>query len=1230
MATYRTKFQLTFDDVKGNSRTVEILKKNYFGQIYEMIGTGEPVVIKWENDDDFYNSIIGSTCTLNLLVTDSDNYDDFMNFDEREFKVRVSSGFADSGDVADIIWNEEETLFNEANNIWSSEGDVDIYWEGFLVADTYREQFISKPYVLTLTAIDGLGTLDAFDAPNGAIALDSNDNPETSDSSQSNYDTAFYYIYKILQNLDLNFDIAIQNKIRKNFSVDTLTIFHDIFLNEFSLMDNFSKKNAKEILENILRITNSRIYQANGSWYITSNANVYDERVVPVLTTTQLPFTPVVVTNDASSITNTSMTLNGEITDDFNLSIIERGFYFGTSTNYLNNTKTAEGGTTVSAFTASQTSLTAATTYYITAYASNSAGESVGATKTAITSGTTTTLAPTFNCLIAGLNINNGTVGETVTGTTVYGTINSISPSTYQNGNTVYTATIAVPSGYSNTGSTINCTDSATGTVPLFTCSIANVSVPNGVTGQTVTATLDEGTVSSITPSTYQSGTNTYTVRVNVPSGYSNTGSSIDCTDTATGTTVLPTFTCTDASLSIPNGFIGATVKGTVSEGTITSFSPSTYQSGSQTYTAAITVPSGYSNSGSSVNCTDNATGISTTLAPTTTTTLAPTTTTTIGGPVFNNTKTKITNIENTSMLLNASVSSNGGATLTERGFYFGTSQSIIPANKNVVAGTSLGDYSLSKTSLSVGVLYYMTPFASNGTITTFGTTSGIYTRNAMRVRRVSDDTIFDAQYNASFSIGDAITLSTTGSQCYVILETRYSSNAGTFPTINGACATTILPPTTAAPQTTTTKAPATTTTTEYPGSNIYIVSRLSDGFERLCQFNGSFAINTNVELSDDSINCYKIREEGRVGDNSSLPTITQSCTITTTTSNVTTTPPLTSFMQYRDCATGGLDQLITVGNTNTNFPEIIKNSGGECFFKHQSTTQTSNDWVERDYTSNFVGCNDCQGITTTLAPDVAPSFTSQPVITNVTADSMLISAQVSNFSQLNVTYKVHIGFSSTYTNNTSHLISTNTNSNYSISYNAQNLQPNNTYYVTIVAQTSEFSDVVSNTVSTTTDPAIFYKIYTQCNEGAGAVKYVSNQTSTFPNVIYDGILCYESPINGGAGQDGDVDTFTSFTDCATCEGQTTTTLAPTTTLSPCVLHQVFLSLSSATDACCTISTITNIYANNTNMDNATIAYRDSACTRTLLNGTYFTINGGDYYFWNGVTLTKSTCPACP
>ena len=92
--------------------------------------------------------------------------------------------------------------------------------------------------------------------------------------------------------------------------------------------------------------------------------------------------------------------------------------------------------------------------------------------------------------------------------------------------------------------------------------------------------------------------------------------------------------------------------------------------------------------------------------------------------------------------------------------------------------------------------------------------------------------------------------------------------------------------------------------------------------------------------------------------------------------------------------------------------------------FKYQTTSQTSNDWVTRDYTSNFADCDECQGITTTLAP------------------------------------------------------------------------------TTTAAPTT--------TVAPTTLPPIFYKIYTQCNEGAGAVKYVSNQSNTFPNVIYDGTLCYE------------------------------------------------------------------------------------------------------------------------
>ena len=36
------------------------------------------------------NPIIGSSCVLNIKTTDTISYDEFINFDEREYKIRVN------------------------------------------------------------------------------------------------------------------------------------------------------------------------------------------------------------------------------------------------------------------------------------------------------------------------------------------------------------------------------------------------------------------------------------------------------------------------------------------------------------------------------------------------------------------------------------------------------------------------------------------------------------------------------------------------------------------------------------------------------------------------------------------------------------------------------------------------------------------------------------------------------------------------------------------------------------------------------------------------------------------------------------------------------------------------------------------------------------------------------------------------------------------------------------
>ena len=75
--------------------------------------------------------------------------------------------------------------------------------------------------------------------------------------------------------------------------------------------------------------------------------------------------------------------------------------------------------------------------------------------------------------------------------------------------------------------------------LPTFTSSNINLNVANGTEGQAISYTWsNNGTLVSVNPSTYAEGSATYTAVVTVPSGYSNAGSQVSDTDTATGTEV--------------------------------------------------------------------------------------------------------------------------------------------------------------------------------------------------------------------------------------------------------------------------------------------------------------------------------------------------------------------------------------------------------------------------------------------------------------------------------------------------------------------------------------------------------------------------------------------------------------------------------------------------------------------------------------------------------------------
>ncbi len=87
---------------------------------------------------------------------------------------------------------------------------------------------------------------------------------------------------------------------------------------------------------------------------------------------------PTVTTSNVSNITQTTATGGGNITSDGGASITARGICWSTSQNPTTSNSHTTDGTGTGSFTSSMTGLTANTTYYVRAYATNSAGTSYG------------------------------------------------------------------------------------------------------------------------------------------------------------------------------------------------------------------------------------------------------------------------------------------------------------------------------------------------------------------------------------------------------------------------------------------------------------------------------------------------------------------------------------------------------------------------------------------------------------------------------------------------------------------------------------------------------------------------------------------------------------------------------------------------------------------------------------------------------------------------------------
>ena len=267
-------------------------------------------------------------------------------------------------------------------------------------------------------------------------------------------------------------------------------------------------------------------------------------------------------------------------------------------------------------------------------------------------------ITQTFDCADAGMSVDDGLTGQTVTGQLANGTlVGSFNPSTYQSGNQSYSINITAPANdangnpYSNAGQNISCSDTANGaditfalsnngpviegqniTWTLTTANVANGTIVPFTLSGTASSPQDYSnvqpfefdvqndgatyTVTAFADNLTELGAETVILTLAANDSAGNATGSIDSTATINDTSQSPTWDCTDAGLTIDDGTIGQTVTGSLSgTGTLVSFNPATYQSGTTSYTANITVPAAnsnghaYTNAGQTEQCSGNATG---------------------------------------------------------------------------------------------------------------------------------------------------------------------------------------------------------------------------------------------------------------------------------------------------------------------------------------------------------------------------------------------------------------------------------------------------------------------------------------------------------------------------------------------------------------------------------------------------------------------------------------------
>jgi hypothetical protein len=248
ISTYKTRWELEYDNLTDSTYKTEILERGYTLEPEVVVGTGNPYGHSMRGDgQDVYNlNILSSNVNVNFLATTVDQFKDIAVSDEKKYIVRRSK----------LI-----------NSVYQTQ------WTGFVTPSSYSDVLYNPPYAVSISANDRLGDLKGLKFLFGA-----NDSGNFAKGNISQLSI----IHICLQKLSMGFGYRIACNIfaENHTTIDDTPLAQtlvnvDTYLND----DGTDVAFCDEVIKDILEIYGATLFSWEGYWYVVRQEEWLNETI---------------------------------------------------------------------------------------------------------------------------------------------------------------------------------------------------------------------------------------------------------------------------------------------------------------------------------------------------------------------------------------------------------------------------------------------------------------------------------------------------------------------------------------------------------------------------------------------------------------------------------------------------------------------------------------------------------------------------------------------------------------------------------------------------------------------------------------------------------------------------------------------------------------------------------------------------------------------------------------